>query len=287
MDPGSESGAKIFRAEALQSVGGRNRLNSLSPMISANLWVVTAALGFLLAAVVTWGFAGRIPLAVQGSGIFLRGERLDTANAPSEGVIREILKREGDRVKVGECVATISSGIAIAPIPILASADGTVVSIDAEVGDFVENGRIVAIIATGSDAPVCIAFVPLAAGKRVACGMRVHVSLGTVDSYGGAQVIGRVIKVDGFMTGPDEMLGRVPNRAMIDSIRERFGTVTSIVVALEVDPKGMDGLRWTTSMGGPGTVTAGTPCDIEITVGEIRPVALILPGLGQGDGSSP
>lgn len=289
MDPGSEGGAQIFRAQALQSVGGRNRLNSLSPMISPQMWVLTSALGLLLATVVTWGFAGRIPLTVRGTGIFVRGERLDTVNAPYEGFIRKIHKSDGDRVKAGECIATMSSSAVTteAPTQVFASADGTVVSIDAEEWDFVTQGQILAVIATGSDAPICIAFVPLAEGKRVACGMPVRVAFSNGDSYGDAQAIGRVATIDGFVTGPDQMFGRVPSPAMIESIRERFGIVTAIVVALDLDTQGRAGLRWTTRLAGSSTVTNGTPCDIEVIVNEIRPVALILPGFGQDDGSSP
>ena len=78
MNPGAEGGEKIFREKALKSAGVQNRLNSLSPMITPQMWVLTSALAFLLLAVVIWGFAGRIPLTVQGEGIFVRGERLDS-----------------------------------------------------------------------------------------------------------------------------------------------------------------------------------------------------------------
>ncbi|MSR44199.1 MAG: HlyD family efflux transporter periplasmic adaptor subunit [Phycisphaerales bacterium] len=289
MNPGSEGGAKIFRAQALQSVGGRNRLNALSPMISPQIWVVTAALALLLAAVVVWGFAGRIPLTVIGSGIFLRGERLDTVNAPMEGLIREMRKRDGDHVLAGECIAIVSASAsaADASTQVLASADGTIVSVETEVWDFVTKGQIIALIATGGDAPTCIAFVPLAEGKRIEIGMPVRAAFSNGDSYGDAQAIGQVSSIDGFVTGPDQMFGRVPSAGVIESIRERFGTVTAFVVAIDCDPNGQGGLRWTTSSDRSSAVSNGTPCDIEVTVGQIRPIALLLPGMGQIAGSSP
>ena len=77
MDIGAEGETKFVRTQAIESVGRQNRLNTLSPMITPQMWVLTSALGFLLLAVVVWGFAGRIPLTVQGEGIFVRGERLD------------------------------------------------------------------------------------------------------------------------------------------------------------------------------------------------------------------
>ena len=289
MHPGAEGETKIFRTQAIQSVGGRNRLNSLSPMITPQMWVLTLALGLLLLAVVSWGFAGRIPLTVQGSGIFVRGERLDTVNAPCEGLIRKMNKHTGDRVKAGECIATVckNSSSTEADRQVLASEDGFVVSIEAEDWDFVTNGQIIAVIATGSSNPICIGFVSLAEGKRVVAGMPVRVSFSHGDSYGDAQAIGRVESIDDFVTSPDQMFGRVPSQTLVASIQERFGNVTSIVVALELDPQGKAGLQWSSRLSGPSTVTSGTPCDIEIIVREIRPASLILPGFGQDDGLSP
>ena len=289
MHPGAEGETKIFRTQAIQSVGGPNRLNSLSPMITPQMWVLTSALGFLLFAVVTWGFVGRIPLTVQGSGIFVRGERLDSVNAPCEGLIRKMNKRAGDQVKAGECIATIckSSSPTEVERQILAFQDGVVVSIEVEDWDFVTNGQIIAVIATGNTNPICLGFVSLAEGKRVVAGMPVRIAFSHGDSYGDAQAIGRVESIDDFVTSPAQMFGRVPSQTLVASIQERFGNVTAIVVALELDPQGKAGLQWSSRLSGPSTVTSGTPCDIEIIVREIRPASLLLPGFGQDDGLSP
>lgn len=289
MSPPGESEPTLFRKSALESVGGRNRLNSLSPLISPRMWIVTASLALLLAALVIWGFAGLIPRTVVGRGIFLRGERLDSVNAPVQGLIREFRKNSGDRVKAGECIAIMSATAhADDPLtPVLASADGTIVSLEAEAWDFVTAGQVIAIVAAGKDDPICIAFVPLAEGVRLSLGMRVRASFTHGDSYGEAQAIGRVTSVDGFVTGRDQMFGRIPSADVIASIQEQFSTASTIVVEFDRDPAGRDGLRWTAQSPGSGAVANGTPCDIEVILRQIRPVALILPGLDQGDGASP
>ncbi|MEY4786789.1 MAG: hypothetical protein RL692_683, partial [Planctomycetota bacterium] len=170
---------------------------------------------------------------------------------------------------------------------ILAFQDGVVVSIEVEDWDLVSNGQIIAVIATGNMNPICIGFVSLADGKRVVEGMPVRISFSHGDSYGDAQAIGRVESIDDFVTSPDQMFGRVPSQTLVASIQERFGNVTAIVVALELDPQGKAGLQWSSRLSGPSMVTSGTPCDIEIVVREIRPASLLLPGFGQDDGLSP
>ncbi len=288
MTPTGEGEQSLFRKTALESMGGRNRLNTLSPLISPQLWIVTASLACLLAAVVAWSFLGRIPVTVLGGGVFVRGERLDTVNAPIDGLIREMRKHDGDRVKAGECIAIIApSASSNESTEVIASADGTVVSIEAEDWDFLSKGQTVAVIATGNDAPICIAFVPLAESQRIHRGMAARATFDHGASFGDAQILGRVSTIDRFIIGPDQMFGRVPSQAVGAAIRERFGTVAALVIACDSDAQGHAGLRWITPPTGAAELSSGTPCDIEITVGQVRPIALILPGLGSVDGSSP
>ncbi len=282
MSPEVDGDKKIFRAGALAAAGGGNRLHALSPIISPRLWVLTSALAFLLATIVAWGFMGRIPITVIGTGIFLRGERMDTCNTFAQGHVSEVRKREGDRVQAGECIAIVAAGPSDSdgqPTEALSPVSGRVVSIEVEVGDFVTSGRVVAVIASGSDAPRCIAFIPLSEGKCVVVGMPVRLEFSTADALGAAQAVGHVDYVDSFITSEEKMHGRVPNPTFVDAIRQQYGPVMAVTVLLDADPAGGGGVKWNSGKGAAGLLIDGAPCDIEITIGEIRPVALIMPEL--------
>ncbi len=281
---GSDDGKKeIFRAEALGAVGGRNRLNTLSPIIEPRTWVLTAALAILLLTVVIWGFAGRIPINVVGSGIFLRGEQLDTCNARSDGYVVSIDRHEGDRVTRGERVATIAFGASggAESTEVLAPKDGRLVSIEAEPGDFVESGQSVALLISGLPRPTCLAFIPLSEGKGVSVGMSVRVSFATADASGSDQAMARVAQVDRFITSHKKALGHVPSPTVVAQIEDQFGAVMAITVEFEEDAEGAGGVRWVAGKGAAELLIDGTPCDIEISIGEVPPVSMVFPGLAE------
>lgn len=285
MEQPESSEKPIFRAEAIAAAGGGNRLNTLSPIISPRLWILTAALALMLAAIVAWGVLGKIPTTVIGSGIFLRGERLDAVHVLDGGYVSEIRVREGDRVSKGGCVAIISTGKSQsdgAPTQVLSPFEGRVVSIEAEVGDYLEAGRVISILSSGELAPTCIAFVALSEGKAIVKGMPARVTFATADAQAGAHVTGHVSHVDGFITSAERMLGRIPSASVVEAIRQQYGSVMAVTVAMDGDVNGAGGVHWSSGGGSKELLIDGAPCDIEVTIGEIRPVALIVPGIDAG-----
>ncbi len=278
---------ELFRAEALGAIGSRNRLNTLSPVIEPRIWILTASLAFLLGTVVIWSFAGRIPITVIGSGIFLHGEQLDTCNARSDGYVVSLEVREGDSVMTGRRVGTIAGGTPDdSTSEVVAPKDGRIVSLEAEPGDFVVNGQSVALIVSGSPRPSCLAFVPLSEGKSVADGMQVRVTFQTADSAGGTQALGRVVQVDHFITSREKAFGHIPSHSIIEEVEGTYGSVMAVTIELDSDPAGAGKVKWVAGKGSEALLLDGAPCQIEIYIGEMRPVALVLPGFGGGVGDA-
>ncbi len=280
MAPDADGKTPIFRAEAVAAAGGGNRLNTLSPIISAKMWIVTAALAFLLAMVVLWSFAGRIPLTVAGTGIFLRGERMDTCNARTEGYVTEVRKREGDRVVKGECVAVLSSGSTAkddVQVEVRSPVDGRVIAMEVEVGDFVSPGAMVAVVASGAEKPMCVAFVALSEGRSIEIGMPVRVEFAASGVRSSAHAMGKVSQVEKFITSSEKMFGRVPSASFVEAVRSQFGPVMVVTTALDVDSSGR--VLWDSAADSSDLLVDGTQCDIEVTIGTFRPAALVMPGL--------
>jgi hypothetical protein len=287
MADGDDGTKKLFRAEALGALGGGNRLNTLSPIIEPRTWIVTASLSFLLLTVVIWGFAGRIPITVIGSGIFLRGEQLDTCNARSDGYVVAIERAEGERVARGERIATIALGSGDAGTSeVFSPRDGRLLCVEAEPGDFVVSGQSVALLTSGSPRPTCLAFMPLSDGKSVAVGMPVRVRFATAGSAGTEQAVGRISQVDRFITSHQKALGHVPAAAVVSQIEGQFGAVVAVTVEFDEDATGAGGVRWAGGAGSADLLIDGAPCDIEVFIDEIRPVSLVFPGLADISGAS-
>src|SRR5580704_7443780 len=63
----------IFRKAALERLSSPEQLDYLMSITSPAGWLAISAIGVILFLIVLWGFLGRIPDKVSGSGILIRG----------------------------------------------------------------------------------------------------------------------------------------------------------------------------------------------------------------------
>jgi len=266
----SQGENKLFRERAMQAVGGRNRLNTLSPVISPRLWVFAAALGFLVVSVIAWGFLGDVPVAVYGTGVFLRGERITALVAPLDGQVSAVLKRPGDEVKAGDVIVRLRSqeaqGVEVQEGVVTALEAGRVTSVSVVAGDAVRDGQHVCAVVGGRDQLRCVAFLPLSDAKLIEPGFPALMHFVTRTAGTDGEARGKVVVVESFMTTTERILQRIPNADFVRMVQERFGTVCELEVEVEES-----------TLADP--VTTGVPCDIEIIVDQVRPVDLVFPGL--------
>jgi len=98
----------MFRDRAVDSVAAADRINQVAPIVSARLWLLVAAGGVLCAALLAWGFLGRVPLTVRGTGILVEGTAVAVVDSPADGRIVEMRVKAGDVVGPGDVIAVIA-----------------------------------------------------------------------------------------------------------------------------------------------------------------------------------
>jgi HlyD family secretion protein len=98
----------IFRKAALERLSSPEQLDYLMSVTSPVGWLALSALAGVLFLIVLWGFLGRIPDTVAGSGILIRGGAVYDVAAGSDGFITQVLVKTGDQVKAGQVVAKMS-----------------------------------------------------------------------------------------------------------------------------------------------------------------------------------
>ena len=98
----------IFRKAALERLSSPEQLDYLMSVTSPVGWLALSALAGVLFLIVLWGFLGRIPDTVSGSGILIRGGAVYDVSAGSDGFITQVLVKTGDQVKAGQVVAKMS-----------------------------------------------------------------------------------------------------------------------------------------------------------------------------------
>src|SRR5260370_6211870 len=98
----------ILRKAVMERLSSPEQLDYLMSITSPVGWLAVSALAGVLFLIVLWGFLGRIPDTVTGSGILIRGGAVYDVAAGSDGFITQVLVKTGDQVKAGQVVAKMS-----------------------------------------------------------------------------------------------------------------------------------------------------------------------------------
>ncbi|MGG6295597.1 NHLP bacteriocin system secretion protein [Leptolyngbya sp. AN02str] len=113
--------SKLFRPEALERSASPDELDQLVQVVSPHRWLSLAALGTVVVAGCLWSVFGRIPINVSGQGVLVplpitevatNQWRVDPSQivriqTPSAGRLLTVAVRTGDRVQLGDVLATL------------------------------------------------------------------------------------------------------------------------------------------------------------------------------------
>jgi HlyD family secretion protein len=101
-------GEKLFRKDALDKLASPEQLDELIVVVEPRRWVALAAmLGLLLLALV-WSIVGRLPSTVGGKGILLRTGGVQDVVSTAGGQVVSLRVDVGDLVEVGTVVAVLA-----------------------------------------------------------------------------------------------------------------------------------------------------------------------------------
>uniref|UniRef100_B8HM13 Secretion protein HlyD n=1 Tax=Cyanothece sp. (strain PCC 7425 / ATCC 29141) TaxID=395961 RepID=B8HM13_CYAP4 len=105
------AGEKIFRKEALERLSSPEQLDQLMQVVSPQAWLPLGAAGFMLAVALLWSVFGRIPITVTGQGVLIAPRGIVQAQSTGSGRILTLEIKQGDRIQVGEEVATLDQSL--------------------------------------------------------------------------------------------------------------------------------------------------------------------------------
>jgi len=97
----------IFRKESLERLSSPERLDLVMKVSSSKDWLALAFFGGLTVAGLIWSFVGRIPITVQGRGIFLQPRQVVELQSSIAGQLESLKVSNGQCVKKDEVLATI------------------------------------------------------------------------------------------------------------------------------------------------------------------------------------
>ena len=154
--------------------------------------------------------------------------------------------------------------------------DGTVTEVSVQLGDVVIDNQIVSVVEQAGGDLQLYGYFPVGQAKRVSKGMLAQVSPTSVESDIFGTIRGSVIDVGSLVETSEGINAIVGNEQLVDQIMAA-GPPIQILIALDKDSSTVSGLEWSSSVGPPIQITAGTMAGVRITVRDERPVDLVVP----------
>ena len=165
---------------------------------------------------------------------------------------------------------------------IMASASGTVISLDFSNGDYVSTGQTIATIAREriaggtvvSNNVILVTYVPIAYGKKIKEGMEVDVTPSTVNREEYGYMLGHVTSVWDYPATRESMMVSLRNLSLVETFLQN-GAVLEVQIELLRSPT-ISGYRWSTPNGAPYAINPGTLCSSDFRVSTSRPIEIAL-----------
>lgn len=158
--------------------------------------------------------------------------------------------------------------------------DGTVVELNANVGDLVHSGQTVLRLLPSSPSENAelraIVFVPNNDGKRVKPGMPAHIMPSTTRLQKDGFIRGEVLSVADIPSSREGIMRRLKNTAQVDALLQT-GAPFEVELRLETDPATPSGYRWSSGRGPDVSIDAGTIASADMIVERRRVISLALP----------
>lgn len=161
---------------------------------------------------------------------------------------------------------------------IISPYDGRVLEVAAMNGQVIEaGGRLGAIQAEDpAEQLVSLTFFPDKDGKQIQAGMmsQVSPSISKRERFGG--IVGKVIEVSPYPVSSQSITALVGNAELAKQLAGESAPV-QVMIQLQPDRNTFSGYQWTSSNGPNQTLTSGTTATVQVRVGEIAPIAYIIP----------
>lgn len=190
-----------------------------------------------------------------------RGLRLQTARLAVSEAERRLLALQA-KLSSAEVVRSAKSG--------------EVLSVQAEVGDAVGVGTVLADIEPAGRRLLAAVYVAASDGRKITAGAPAQISPTEVNREEYGFVHGRVRSVSHFPATRGEMAALLSNDNLVQTLSSG-GAPYQVLVDLATDPHTPSGLQWSSRRTPDIRINSGGVCAVDVIVREQRPIELLIP----------
>ncbi len=221
--------AELYRKSLLDKISSPEQLDKAVTIISPSFWIAAAGGGLIIIAVLVWALYAKLPVTLEAEGVYINRGGIHSIYAGAAGTVESVSAVKGEYVNKGDVIVHIDSGRE----EIRAPFSGTLMSVNVSEGSAVSEDSIVCRIAQGDpEDMIVICYVPVREEQNIREGMRVMI----YPSGAGKQEYGHmeatVASVDSFVTSAQDMQAQLGTEALAHEFCGD-GAVASVICEIE------------------------------------------------------
>ena len=230
--------SELFNKEALQALDDKSELKEMPRVASPALWLLLTSLLMICAIALFWCIFGKLNYTVNATGVVFPFAEARPISVPFEGTVHHVIATNGQKVAVGDPIASVRSQLATTT---LASPEsGVVLTSKPAESKFVAREPVVWILPQELQLHEreVLAYVPFAHLRKVKIGAKVQVTPADLEREKWGYAVGTVT-------------GIIPAEQPVYEVR----------IVLD---RGDNGLVWSRKKSQHMAVTTGMPCNVQI-----------------------
>jgi len=266
---------ELFRKEAVDNIQNLHDSNENLSALPLNLRLIIIVLMLCFVAFAIWLFKGNIKKAVYTEGIIYTKNGMQSIYSEVNGVITDILVKNGDTIKAGDVIAIVSNGIDSSEYAkshvIRSYKDGVLTYITNEFVNVSTGDLIADIIELSSDMNDRLVYTFMSSNmvNKISIGMNAQVSLSFASREKYGYIEGYVSEISKYTKKGSE-ISQAFNYTLNNVLDENL-VYHTVAITLLPDSATQNGLRCSNPRGGALPVKIGAYCSVDIIYGNNRP----------------
>ena len=223
--------SELFNKEALQALDDKSELKEMPRVASPALWLLLTSLLMICAIALFWCIFGKLNYTVNATGVVFPFAEARPISVPFEGTVHHVIATNGQKVAVGDPIASVRSQLATTT---LASPESGVVLTSKPA----ESAHL----------------------RKVKIGAKVQVTPADLEREKWGYAVGTVTGIERYPTARQAVAQRL-KLAELAAIIPAEQPVYEVRIVLD---RGDNGLVWSRKKSQHMAVTTGMPCNVQI-----------------------
>lgn len=273
--------ADLYRKSSLERISSPEQLDKVLKVTSPMSWLALIGITVIILVTLVWSIVGTIPVTITTQGMISAKVGSNAVYAQESGTVVSVRVRVGDEIHLGDQVLTYKNANKEI-VTIYSDQVGTVASLVVANGDTLTPGNevirvtptVTPTVSGSSQMVVC--YVPLAQAKKLERGMRVKVSLDSLDGTSYGHMEARIVNIDAYATSVEGMSGVIGGDNNLSATFTQQGAVVAVACELFIDEDpdrdAANGYWWSNEKGTGVTVTNGSLVTAKIVTEEVAPI---------------